>query len=320
MDSKKILLIGLGFIGSNFYRLFKDKYTIVVVDNFSYPCTLSNGLWDMENPKVYPLNIFEGIQSVLEEEKPDYIVNTAADSHVDRSINENHSFLLTNVIGVENILKAMRNTNMRLIHFSTDEVYGDLDYSSNYEFKEDDVLKPNSPYSASKAAADMIVNAYHNTYGTNVVTVRPTNNYGPYQYPEKLIPFIIKRIAENKTIPIYGNGKNEREWLYVEDCCRAVELVMTDGVSGEIYNIGSGIDNRNSNVYISGQLAGSNKNFEYISDRPGHDKKYSVNSDKIRTLGWEPKMNLKEGLNITKDWYFQRLDLIKSMEANKHIT
>ena len=314
MDQKKILLVGLGFIGTNFYKLFKNNYKIIVVDNFSYPCTLQNGLWDMAKPNVYPVNIFEGIQNIVEEEKPDFIVNTAADSHVDRSINDNHSFLLTNVIGVENILKIIRNTNIRLIHFSTDEVYGDTSIKSWKLFGETDKLNPSSPYSASKAAADMVVNAYYRTYGIDVVTVRPTNNYGPYQYPEKLIPFLIKRKNEGKTLPLYGTGNNLREWIYVEDCCRAVELVMREGKSGEIYNIGSG--HRLSNELIAETIGGE---IEYITDRPGHDRRYAVDNNKVRSLGWEPKVEFEDGIKVTKDWYSNRLDLIKSMEANSHI-
>lgn len=318
---KKILLIGAGFIGTNFYKLFKDKYDIVILDNFSYPCTLTNGFWDMDNPQVYKADLVDGdgLKQTIEFEKPDYVINMAAQSHVDRSIHEFSSFLPANTFGVERLLNVLKDKGVRLVHFSTDEVYGDLDYLDGYEFEEDDMLRPNSPYSASKAAADMMVNAYHKTYGVDVVTVRPTNNYGPYQYPEKLIPFLIKRIAEGKTIPIYGDGRNEREWLFVEDCCRAVELVMLEGKSGEVYNIGSGYEARNSNVFIASQLNGSNENFEFVEDRPGHDKRYAVNSSKIKALGWEPQTNLMEGLKLTKDWYLQRLDLIKSMEANKHI-
>ena len=320
MDKKKILLIGFGFIGTNFYELFKDKYEIAVFDSLDYPCTLTNGLYGGE------VVLFQGdicnsksIKDAIEGFKPKYIINFAAKSHVDRSINDAESFLYTNVLGVENLLKAIKGTDIRLVQLSTDEVYGDTHVDSVDEFKETDLLKPSSPYSASKAAADMVIRAYQRTYNIDVVTVRPTNNYGPYQYPEKLIPFLIKRLAEGKTLPIYGDGSNIREWTYVEDCCRAIELVMTDGESGEIYNIGSGHDERNSNVFIAGQLQGTNENFEYIEDRLGHDRRYAVNSDKVRDLGWEPEVKIKQGLQLTKDWYLKRLDKIKSLEANKHI-
>lgn len=322
MSKGKILLAGIGFIGTNFLKMFKDKYRIDVIDSFDYPCTANNGLLDFKfDGSLIRADIekYETIKFLIEEFKPDYIINMAAKSHVDRSVHDTESFLRTNTIGVENILKIIKGTNIRLVQFSTDEVYGDLDYSDYYEFEEDDLLSPSSPYSASKAAADMMVSAYHRTYGIDVVTVRPTNNYGPYQYPEKLIPFIIKRIAEGKTIPIYGDGRNEREWLFVEDCCRAVETVMLNGKSGEIYNIGAGQESRNSNVFIAGFLDESNERFEFVTDRPGHDRKYAVNSKKINKLGWEPQVTVKDGLKLTKEWYLQRLDIIKSMEANKHI-
>lgn len=320
MDKKKILLIGFGFIGTNFYEVFKDEYDIAAFDNLDYPCTLVSKLYtgdvmlwqgDLLNTKA--------VSDAINGFKPNYIINFAAKSHVDRSINDAESFLYTNVLGVETILKAIKGTDIRLVQLSTDEVYGDTDVESLEQSKETDTLKPSSPYSASKAAADMLTNAYHRTYGVDVVTVRPTNNYGPYQYPEKIIPFFIKRIAEGKTLPIYGNGSNIREWLFVEDCVTGIELVMRKGKSGEIYNIGGGVDNRNSNVFIAGQLEGTNEKFEYIEDRLGHDRRYAVDSDKIRELGWEPEMNLREGLQITKDWYNERLDIIKSLEANKHI-
>jgi dTDP-glucose 4,6-dehydratase len=262
---------------------------------------------------------YKSIKGAIDDFGPDFVVNFAAKTHVDRSIHEADSFVYTNTIGVENILKAISGSDIRLIQMSTDEVYGDTELESFYEFNEKDALHTSSPYSASKAAADMLTMAYHRTYGVDVVTVRPTNNYGPYQYPEKLIPFIIKRMAEGKTIPIYGTGANIREWLYVEDCCSAIETVMRYGASGEVYNVGPGHDNRVSNVFIAGQLDGTNEKFEYITDRPGHDMRYAVDSKKIRDLGWKPLVDIKKGLKLTKAWYNKRLDLIRKLEANAHI-
>ena len=315
---KKILLIGAGFIGTNFYKLFHKQYQITILDNSSYPCTIKNGLWDLTRPFVYNADILDGnyLKVIIDRVAPDYIINMAAKSHVDRSIHDTESFLETNTIGVENILKAIADTKIRLVQFSTDEVYGDTPVDSLERANETDRLLPSSPYSASKAAADMMVSAYVRTFGVDVVTVRPTNNYGPYQYPEKLIPFLIKREAEGKTIPIYGDGSNIREWLYVEDCCRAVELVMREGGTGEIYNIGSG--ERLSNLQVANYMADKDR-WEFITDRPGHDRRYAVNSSKIQALGWEPEMNFEQGILKTKHWYFQRLDLIKKLEANKHI-
>lgn len=652
-NKKRILIVGFGFMGTNFYELFKDKYDIAVFDSLDYPCTLTNGLYGGE-VVLYQGDICNGkaLADAISNLQPDYIINFAAKSHVDRSINESESFVYTNVLGVENILKQINGTKIRLVQLSTDEVYGDTDVNSVEESKETDRLKPSSPYSAcfdyltevlteygwkkyteinkniaigtlnlstmklefhkpndvyiydfngdmihqanrrvdmlvtpnhrilygwqrnndgiirprfgnadsvvdrpitiqtsapweqeqsvnkdyfelpgcavmnntklpkiidmdswlkflgwylsegstsisktgsytiklstayrhkealeivknigfigknyggngiyvlskqlgkylkqfggsynkfipnsvkklpnhkltillenlingdghrsgdgrrytyttvsrkladdvqeislklgysanisrykhfyrvniiklsrttqinqiknknsyikytgkiwcinvpnetvlvrrngkaffsgnSKAAADMLVNAYHRTYGVDVVTVRPTNNYGPYQYPEKLIPFILKRISEDKTVPIYGDGSNTREWLYVEDCCRAIELVMRNGISGEIYNIGSGNDNRVSNVYIATNIDYPKiPKTEYIEDRKGHDRRYAVDSTKIRDLGWSHKVEIKEGLKKTKNWYLKRLDVIKQLMANPHI-
>ncbi len=321
MDKKKILLIGAGFIGTNFYKLFHDEYDIVILDSYDYASTLVNGLWDMDSPLSYRCDItnLQHLLQTVKEISPDYIINFAAKSHVDRSIHDYESFLETNTFGVENILRVITGTKTRLLQFSTDEVYGDTPVDSLEESKETDTLHPSSPYSASKAAADMVVSAYVRTHGTDVVTVRPTNNYGPYQYPEKLIPFLIKRLAEGKTLPIYGDGSNTREWLYVDDCCKAVELVLREGVSGEIYNIGSGYDNRASNVFIATHLQGSNDNLEYVTDRPGHDRRYAVDSTKIHDLGWHHTINIDEGLEKTKDWYFRNMDVIKQMKANPHI-
>lgn len=314
---KKILLIGAGFIGTNFYKLFKDKYDITIMDIGDYPCTLENGMWDLGEKKYIHADIDSyQLKGAVETTKPDYIINMAASSHVDRSIHENHTFLNTNTLGVEGLMKAVIGKKIKVIQFSTDEVYGDTPVDSLERSNETDRLIPSSPYSASKAAADMVVSAYVRTFGVDVVTVRPTNNYGPYQYPEKLIPFLIKREAEGKTLPIYGIGDNIREWLFVEDCCRAVEMLLEKGVSGEIYNIGSG--ERLSNLQVVNYI-GDKSRWEFVADRPGHDRRYAVNSSKIRALGWEPEINFEQGILITKHWYFKRLELIKQLEANKHI-
>jgi len=237
----------------------------------------------------------------------DAIVNFAAETHVDRSISNPHSFLQSNVIGVFTILEAIRKRNpeTRLLHISTDEVYGDI---LNGSFKEEDRLKPSSPYSASKAAADMFVLAYVRTYGINASITRCTNNYGPYQFPEKLIPKIIIRASINLKIPIYGTGNNVRDWLYVLDHCEAIDLVIRKGRKGGIYNISSGEEKTNLEVVKTIlDIMGKNESLiEFVEDRPGHDLRYSLNSSKIREeLRWKPKHNFKEGIKETVKWYLE---------------
>jgi dTDP-glucose 4,6-dehydratase len=245
--------------------------------------------------------IFELVRDV------DIVVNFAAESHVDRSISDPRSFLENNVIGVFTILEALRKNNpdAKLIHISTDEVYGDIFKGS---FKEDDRLKPSSPYSASKAAADMFVLAYARTYNLYAIITRCTNNYGPYQFPEKLIPKTIIRASMNLKIPIYGTGKNVRDWIYVLDHCEAIDLVMQNGEKDEIYNISSGEELMNMEVVeeILG-IMGKNKSLvELVEDRPGHDIRYSLDSSKIRDeLGWKPKHSFKEGIKKTVKWYLE---------------
>lgn len=312
----RILSIGgSGFIGTNFYKAFKDTHQIAILDKLLYPSTLQNGMWDMDLPTYWHGDITDQqrVADVIRDCAPDVVINFAADTHVDNSIHGG-SFIPTNIIGVENILKAIKDTNIRLLQFSTDEVYGDCDPNDPTEFSEDAPLKPSSPYSASKAAADMLCAAYHRTFGVDVVTVRPTNNYGPYQYPEKLIPFLIKRSAVGKTLPLYGDGLQKREWLYVEDCVRAVELIARVGKSGEVYNIGSGV--RVTNKQIAEAIGGQ---ISFIEDRPGHDLCYAVDSSKTAALGWKPQATLQDALSSTVEWYTERLSLLDKLQANPHI-
>ena len=305
----KILVTGgLGFIGSNFVRYMveevgMDAAEITVVDALKY-CSNENNLKDLDYKLVkgdicdYRL-MAELVKGV------DAIVNFAAETHVDRSISSPYPFIESNVIGTYTILEAMRKVNpeARLVHVSTDEVYGDIEEGS---FKEDDLLKPSSPYSASKASADMFVLAYVRTYGLNALITRCTNNYGPCQFPEKLIPKAIIRAKMDMKIPIYGTGKNVRDWIYVKDHCEAINFVMEKGERGGIYNISSGEEKTNLEV-VSEILRITEKPdlVEFVEDRPGHDIRYSLDSSKIRELDWKPKYSFSNGLKKTVEWYLE---------------
>ena len=303
---------GLGFIGSNFIRYLLDKYSdveVVNVDAMKYGSN-PNNLKDVEGNERYTfvkgdISDYELMSKLVKD--VDVVVNFAAESHVDRSISNPYSFLQSNVIGVFTILEAIRKNNphAKLIQVSTDEVYGDIIKGS---FKEEDRLKPSSPYSASKAAADMFVLSYVRTYGLHAMITRCTNNYGPYQFPEKLIPKTIIRASMNLKVPIYGTGKNVRDWIYVLDHCEAVDLVMREGEKGEIYNISSGEEKTNLEVVRTIlDLMGKNESLiEFVEDRPGHDLRYSLDSSKIREeLGWKPKHSFREGIKSTVKWYLE---------------
>ncbi len=303
---------GLGFIGSNFIRYLLDKYPdveIVNVDAMLYGSN-PNNLRDVRDDDRYEfvkgrIDDYELMSQLLRD--MDAVVNFAAETHVDRSISNPRAFLQSNVIGVFTILETIRkiNPDVRLVHISTDEVYGDILYGS---FKEDDRLRPSSPYSASKASADMFVLAYVRTYGINASITRCTNNYGPYQFPEKLIPKAIIRASMGLKVPIYGTGKNVRDWLFVIDHCEAVDLVLREGEKGEIYNISAGEEKSNLEVVKTIlKIMGKDEDLiEFVEDRPGHDVRYSLDSTKIREeLGWKPKHRFEEGIRKTVKWYLE---------------
>ena len=294
---------GLGFIGSNFVRYAVDNAEIVVVDALKYGSNEPN-LKDLDC-KVVKGDICDYDLMAELVKKTDTIVNFAAETHVDRSISNPFAFVESNVIGTYTILEAMRKVNpeVKLVHIGTDEVYGDIEKGS---FKEDDMLKPSSPYSASKASADMFVLAYARTYGLNAMITRCTNNYGPYQFPEKLIPKAIIRAKMDMRIPIYGTGRNVRDWIFVEDHCEAITLVLERGETGEIYNISSGEEKSNLEVVNEIlEIRGEKDLIEFVEDRPGHDIRYSLDSSKIRSLGWKPKHGFKAGLKETVVWYLE---------------
>lgn len=307
---------GTGFIGSEFVRKAVGLgYDVSVVDALTYAGDLER-LREVEGSyKFYKVDISdrEALEEVFIKEKPQVVVHFAAESHVDRSILYPQVFVRTNVEGTLNLLDLSRIYSVeRFINVSTDEVYGEL--GDDGRFTEDSPIRPNSPYSVSKAAQDMLGRAYFRTYGLPVITVRPSNNYGPWQYPEKLIPVVIYKALKDSPIPVYGTGNNVREWLYVSDCVEAILAVMEKGIPGEVYNIASGIEKRNIEVVkaILDLLGKSYDLIEFVQDRPGHDYRYAMSADKIeRELGWRAKTSFEEGLKLTVEWYLENREWLE---------
>jgi len=306
----KILVTGgAGFIGSNFIRRMLSKYDeieIVNLDLLTYAGRLEN-LHDVKDNPRYKfvqgdVRKVETVEPILKE-GVDMVVNFAAETHVDRSIVEAGSFILTDAYGTYILLNVARKYDVeRFIQISTDEVYGSIEGGS---FKETDILDPSSPYSASKAAADHVARAFYKTYGLHVIITRSSNNYGPYQYPEKLIPKLIIRALHDQGLPIYGDGKQVRDWIYVVDNCDAIDLIIQKGEPGEIYNVASG--NERANIEITKNilriLDKSEDLIRFVPDRPGHDRRYSLDTAKVRRLGWKLGHEFLEALEETVDWY-----------------
>lgn len=303
---------GAGFIGSNFirYMLRNDPDLFILnLDKLTYAGNLEN-LREVESHPHYrfvkgDIGNRELVDYLLREYDIDTVVNFAAESHVDRSIMEPDLFLRTNVLGTQALLDAAKETGVKkYLQISTDEVYGSL--GEKGYFTEETPLAPNSPYSASKASADLIVRAYHETYGMNVNITRCSNNYGPYHFPEKLIPLMITNALENKPLPVYGDGGNIRDWLHVEDHARAIDLVLRRGKPGEVYNIGGHNEWRNIDIVklILKELGKSEELIRFVPDRPGHDRRYAIDPTKIRReLGWEPQYTFEKGIRETIRWY-----------------
>ena len=321
---KLLVTGGLGFIGSNFIRLMlheHDDCRIINVDDLRYGSNQDN-LLNFKNNDRYTFRKGdiadrEFIAGLIK--NVDAVVSFAAETHVDRSISKPDSFLHSNVLGVFNLLEALRlhNSTARFVQISTDEVYGDI---MNGSFTEESTLRPSSPYSASKAAGDVFVQAYARTYGLQAMITRCTNNYGPYQFPEKLIPKTILRARNGLKIPIYGTGQNVRDWIYVIDHCRAVEQVLLRGSKGEIYNISAAEEKTNQQVAgtILQMLGKDEDLIEFVEDRPGHDVRYSVDSTKIRNeLGWRPLENFADGIRKTVNWYLQNVAWWKPLMDDK---
>ncbi|NSL52676.1 dTDP-glucose 4,6-dehydratase [Calidifontibacillus erzurumensis] len=304
---------GAGFIGSNFIHYMLQKYPsyqIINYDKLTYAGNLEN-LADIANNSNYlfvkgDIVNQELIEYIVKTYEIDVIVNFAAESHVDRSIRSSTEFVITNIIGTQTLLDVAKNHSIRFIQISTDEVYGSLGPTGF--FTEQTPLSPNSPYSASKASADMLVRSYHKTYGLNTNITRCSNNYGPYQYPEKLIPLMIINAILRKPLPVYGNGKNIRDWLHVLDHCAAIDLVIHKGKPGEIYNIGGNNERTNLEIVelIVEKLGAPKDLITFVPDRLGHDYRYAIDSRKIQTeLGWEPSYSFEEGINDTISWYLE---------------
>ena len=310
---KRLLITGgAGFIGSNFVRMVLSEHTdcfIVNLDKLTYAGNLENlaGFENHPSHKFIKGDICEGnlINRIIDEFKIDSIVNFAAESHVDRSITEPKIFIETNVTGTLTLLEATRDRNLqRFVQISTDEVYGAL--GADGKFTEQTVLAPNSPYSASKASADHLVRAFGHTWGVKYNITRCSNNYGPYQFPEKLIPLMINNALNNKELPVYGDGLQVRDWIYVYDHCTAVWKVLTDAPPGETYNIGGCNEKTNIDVVrlILSRLGKPESLIKHVTDRPGHDRRYAIDASKIISqLKWKPSVSFEQGIGKTIDWY-----------------
>lgn len=321
--SKNILVTGAaGFIGANFAEYFTNKhpeYNVVVVDKLTYAGNMEN-LKKVEDKITFiqaDICDFEKMKEVFEKHEINGVIHFAAESHVDNSIKTPFIFTQTNVIGTHTLLETAKqvwgegSTN-KFVHISTDEVYGTL--GEEGYFTEKSPIKPNSPYSASKASSDLIALAYHETFKMNVSVTNCSNNYGPYQHNEKLIPHMIKLALEDKKLPVYGQGLNIRDWLYVEDHCEAIDLVFHNGKAGERYNIGGHNEKRNIEIVklILKHLDKSEDLITYVEDRKGHDYRYAIDPTKIKNeLGWEPKTKFEDGIIKTIDWYLEHKDWLK---------
>lgn len=328
----KILVTGAaGFIGSNFMYYELDKHPedeYVALDLLTYAGNLKNldGIKDKPNYKFVKMDIRdrENIYKLFEEEKFDLVVNFAAESHVDRSIKDPEVFLRTNIIGTEVLMDACLKYGVDRYHqVSTDEVYGDLPLDRpDLFFTEETPLHTSSPYSSSKAAADLLVNAYHRTYGLKTTISRCSNNYGPYQFPEKMIPLMINNARHDKNLPVYGDGMNVRDWLHVYDHCSGIDLVMRNGAIGEVYNIGGHNEKHNIEVVkeILKALGKPETLITYVSDRKGHDLRYAIDPTKIETkLGWKPKYTFETGIKETIEWFMNNQEWMDDVTSGDYL-
>lgn len=342
MGNYRIVLVtgGCGFIGANFIRLLNAQYPhwrVINLDKLTYAGNLNNliGIEESENYHFIKGDISDNelVDRIFQQEKIDTVVHFAAESHVDRSITRPADFIQTNIIGTFTLLEGARKnwfieqwsgSDPIFLHVSTDEVYGSLGESGL--FSEESAYDPRSPYSASKASSDHLVNAYFHTYGLPVMITNCSNNYGPYQFPEKLIPLIVHNCLEGRELPVYGDGKNIRDWLYVEDHCEAIAAVLQQGIIGSCYNIGGNNEKENIEVVYTvcdliderwGMLSsGENRRslIKFVADRPGHDRRYAIDATKIRNkLNWTPRFSFKEGIKRTVEWYLANQDWVKGV-------
>ena len=322
----KILVTGgAGFIGSNFVRYMVDKYSeyeIINLDALTYCGNLENlkGIEDRDNYSFVKGDIRD--KDIVDDlvKQCDYVINFAAETHVDRSIDDPEIFIKSNVSGTQVLLNAAKEYGVeKYIQISTDEVYGTL--GKDGYFTENTPLQPNSPYSASKASADLITRAYGQTFGLPINITRCSNNYGPYQFPEKLIPLMISNALEDKKLPLYGDGKNIRDWLHVHDHCQAIDLVMHEGALGEVYNIGGNNEKQNIEIVklILDTLGKEESLIEFVTDRLGHDRRYAIDSTKIRKdLGWAPKYEFEVGIKETIQWYLENQEWINQVKSGQY--
>ena len=328
---KNILVTGgAGFIGSNFikYSLNNFDYNIVNFDKLTYAGNLEN-LVDVEFNDKYKfvkgdICEKEEVEKAVKENEIDTIINFAAESHVDRSILGAKEFINTNVGGTHVLLEVLKDNKLqKYLQVSTDEVYGSLpEDKKEIKFTENTPITTNSPYSASKASADLLCNAFHHTFDLPILITRCSNNYGPYQFPEKLIPLMIAKAMEGEQLPVYGDGKNIRDWLYVDDHCSAIMTVLKNGKTGEVYNIGGNNEWYNIDIVklILKKLNISEDNIKYVKDRPGHDRRYAIDSAKIMTeLGWKPEYDFENGIELTINWYMKNVDWWKKVMSGEYL-
>lgn len=312
---------GLGFIGSNFILMLLESdagYRVANLDAMTYAGNPLN-LKSVEEDPRYAFHKgdaadAEFVESVFGEVKPDAVVNFVAESHVDRSISSTTPFVHSNVLGAQVMLDACLMHGTRMLQVSTDEVYGSLGDSG--AFSEDSPIQPNNPYSATKAAADMLCRAYHKTHGLDVVVTRCSNNYGPRQFPEKLIPLMIHKALAGEQLPVYGDGMHVRDWIYVDDHCRALLAVMQQGRAGEVYNIGGGNEIPNLRLVekLLDKLDKSRDLISHVADRPGHDRRYAIDCAKLKTeLSWRPEVDFEQGIAMTVDWYKRNADWLAAI-------
>ncbi|WP_054023371.1 dTDP-glucose 4,6-dehydratase [Bacillus sp. FJAT-28004] len=323
---KLLVTGGAGFIGSNFVLyMIKNypNYEIINVDALTYAGNLENLRSIEQHSKHTFVKADIAQRSELEplfQQGVDAVINFAAESHVDRSILHPEIFVQTNILGTQTLLDLTKQYNVtKFVQVSTDEVYGTLGETGL--FTEDTPIAPNSPYSASKAGADLLVRAYHETFGLNVNITRCSNNYGPYQFPEKLIPLMIQNALQDKPLPVYGDGLNVRDWLYVEDHCSAIDLVLHKGVNGEVYNVGGRNERNNLQVVrtILEELGKPETLITYVKDRLGHDRRYAIDADKIRNeLGWQPKFNYEDGIKETIRWYLSNTEWMEQVASGSY--
>ena len=328
---KNILITGgAGFIGSNFvkYILKNTDYNVFNYDKLTYAGNLEN-LSDIENNPNYKfikgdICSVDEVKKALTENGIDTIVNFAAESHVDRSILSSKEFILTNILGTQVLLDVSKKAGIeKFLQVSTDEVYGSLpEDRKDLLFTEKTAITTNSPYSASKASADLLCNAYYHTHKSPVLITRCSNNYGPYQFPEKLIPLMIAKAIDGENLPVYGDGKNVRDWLYVEDHCSAILTVLENGRLGEVYNVGGNNEWYNIDIVklILKTLGKGEDRITYVKDRPGHDRRYAIDSTKIMTeLGWKPEHDFEEGIKLTINWYLENEDWWRKVMSGEYL-